>query len=362
MTHATAVRAGAALAMRDLHKAFGEVRAVDGVDLTVSPGEVVALLGPNGAGKSTTVDMLLGLSTPDRGEVTVFGRTPRQAVAEGVVGAMLQSGVLLDDATVAETVGLIAALHRRPLPVAEVLDRAGVGELADRRCTKLSGGQKQRVRFALALVCDPDLLVLDEPTVAMDVETRRQFWQSMREYTGGDRQDRGAHAGRGGPGRGGQRLALTTTACGPRWERSSWCTSKSVPRPAGQPLTVPAVVAAMVTIGASAPATGLTAADGRGDLATPAAVGASPRLRRVLSLSRSGVIAGSGSLLGAAVGVSTAVLTALDRRFADLWPAPVPFPIAVPWVEVGVLVVVVPLVTMAGTGLVTRSRLPVERP
>ncbi|MFI9008158.1 ABC transporter ATP-binding protein [Actinosynnema sp. NPDC053489] len=183
MTHATAVRAGAALAMRDLHKAFGEVRAVDGVDLTVSPGEVVALLGPNGAGKSTTVDMLLGLSTPDRGEVTVFGRTPRQAVAEGVVGAMLQSGALLDDATVAETVGLIAALHRRPLPVAEVLDRAGIADLADRRCTKLSGGQKQRVRFALALVCDPDLLVLDEPTVAMDVETRRQFWQSMRDYT-----------------------------------------------------------------------------------------------------------------------------------------------------------------------------------
>jgi ABC-2 type transport system ATP-binding protein len=169
--------------MRDLHKAFGEVRAVDGVDLTVSAGEVVALLGPNGAGKSTTVDMLLGLSTPDRGEVTVFGRTPRQAVAEGVVGAMLQSGALLDDATVAETVGLIAALHRKPLPVAEVLDRAGIADLADRRSTKLSGGQKQRVRFALALVCDPDLLVLDEPTVAMDVETRRQFWQSMREYT-----------------------------------------------------------------------------------------------------------------------------------------------------------------------------------
>ncbi|MEV8438614.1 ABC transporter ATP-binding protein [Actinosynnema sp. NPDC051121] len=183
MTHATAVRAGAALAMRDLHKAFGEVRAVDGVDLTVSAGEVVALLGPNGAGKSTTVDMLLGLSAPDRGEVTVFGRTPRQAVAEGVVGAMLQSGALLDDATVAETVGLIAALHRKPLPVAEVLERAGIADLADRRSTKLSGGQKQRVRFALALVCDPDLLVLDEPTVAMDVETRRQFWQSMREYT-----------------------------------------------------------------------------------------------------------------------------------------------------------------------------------
>ncbi|MGW4111229.1 ABC transporter ATP-binding protein [Actinosynnema sp. NPDC004786] len=187
MTHATAVRAGAALAMRDLHKAFGEVRAVDGIDLTVSPGEVVALLGPNGAGKSTTVDLLLGLSTPDRGEIGVFGRTPRRAVADGVVGAMLQSGALPDDATVAETVSLIAALHRDPLPVAEVLDRAGVADLADRRCTRLSGGEKQRVRFALALVSDPDLLVLDEPTVAMDVETRRRFWRSMRDYTSSGR-------------------------------------------------------------------------------------------------------------------------------------------------------------------------------
>ncbi|NUT50740.1 MAG: ABC transporter ATP-binding protein [Saccharothrix sp.] len=183
MTHATAVRAGAALAMRDLHKAFGEVRAVDGVELTVSPGEVVALLGPNGAGKSTTVDLLLGLTIPDRGDITVFGRTPRQAVSDGVIGAMLQSGALPDDATVAETVGLIAALHRAPRPVAELLDRAGIADLARRPCAKLSGGQKQRVRFALALVPDPDLLVLDEPTVAMDVETRRQFWQSMREYT-----------------------------------------------------------------------------------------------------------------------------------------------------------------------------------
>lgn len=133
--------------------------------------------------------------------------------------------------------------------------------------------------------------------------------------------------------------------------------------PDGQPLTVLLLVAAVVTIGASALATALTAADSRADLATLAAVGASPRLRRVLSLSRAGVIAGLGSLLGAAAGVgtATAVLTALNRRFADLWPAPVPFPIAVPWFEVGVAVVVVPLVAMAGAGLSTRSRLPVER-
>ncbi|SFR28006.1 ABC-2 type transport system ATP-binding protein [Lentzea waywayandensis] len=179
----TAVRAGAAVALSGLRKRFGEVRAVDGVDLVISPGEVVALLGPNGAGKSTTVDMLLGLSVPDAGEIRVFGKSPRDAVVAGQISAMLQSGALLDDATVAEVVGLIAALHLKPMPVAQALRQAGIADLAGRRCTKLSGGQKQRVRFALALVCEPDLLVLDEPTVAMDVETRRAFWQQMRAYT-----------------------------------------------------------------------------------------------------------------------------------------------------------------------------------
>jgi len=179
----TAVRAGAAVALSGLRKRFGEVRAVDGIDLVISPGEVVALLGPNGAGKSTTVDMMLGLSTPDAGTISVFGKPPREAVVAGQISAMLQSGALLEDATVAEAVGLIAALHRKPMPVARALEQAGIADLANRKCTKLSGGQRQRVRFALALVCEPDLLVLDEPTVAMDVETRRTFWQQMRAYT-----------------------------------------------------------------------------------------------------------------------------------------------------------------------------------
>ncbi len=159
------------------------MQAVDGVDLLVAPGEVVALLGPNGAGKSTTVDLLLGLTCPDGGKARIFGRSPREAVAAGEVGAMLQDGALLEDATVGETVGLVAALHRRPLPVAEALRRAGVAELAGRRCNKLSGGQQQRVRFAVAIVSDPDLLVLDEPTVGMDVATRRSFWHSMRHFS-----------------------------------------------------------------------------------------------------------------------------------------------------------------------------------
>jgi ABC-2 type transport system ATP-binding protein len=179
----TVTEQGAAVCVAELSKRYGEVRAVGGIDLVIAPGEVVALLGPNGAGKSTTVDMLIGLTKPDTGRVTVFGQDPASAIQDGAIGAMLQNGTLLDDATVAETVGMIASLHRKPMPVAEAMRRAGVEDLKDRRCTKLSGGQKQRVRFAVALVSNPDLLVLDEPTAAMDVGTRREFWGSMREFT-----------------------------------------------------------------------------------------------------------------------------------------------------------------------------------
>jgi ABC-2 type transport system ATP-binding protein len=175
--------AGAAVMLTGLRKTYGDVHAVDGLDLVIAPGEVVALLGPNGAGKSTTVDMMLGLTRPDSGNVTIFGSSPHDAVAAGAIGAMLQGGALLDDATVGETVGMVASLHREPMPVAEALRRSGIEELATRRCNKLSGGQKQRVRFAVALVSDPDLLVLDEPTAAMDVQSRRDFWKSMHGFT-----------------------------------------------------------------------------------------------------------------------------------------------------------------------------------
>ncbi|MFC4942111.1 ABC transporter ATP-binding protein [Pseudonocardia sp. GCM10023141] len=179
----TTTLTGTAVALRQLRRSYGEIRAVDGVDLTIAPGEVVALLGPNGAGKSTTIDMLLGLSRPDGGDVLIFGRTPEQAVREGLIGAMLQSGGLPDDITVGEVVRLMAALFPKPLPVTEALERAGVADITGQRYGRLSGGQKQRVRFAAALVCDPDLLVLDEPTVAMDVQARREFWAAMRSFT-----------------------------------------------------------------------------------------------------------------------------------------------------------------------------------
>ncbi|MEV6929026.1 ABC transporter ATP-binding protein [Dactylosporangium sp. NPDC051485] len=172
-----------AVQLTGLTKRFGAVTAVDGLDLTIRRGEVVALLGPNGAGKSTTIDMLLGLQRPDAGEVRLFGDAPAKAIAQGAVGALMQSGGLLPDLTAEETVRLAAALQRNPRPVAEVLQRAGVAEFARQRVAGLSGGQQQRIRFAMALVVNPDLLVLDEPTTGMDVETRRAFWASMREET-----------------------------------------------------------------------------------------------------------------------------------------------------------------------------------
>ncbi len=180
---AEAAADGAAVRLMGLYKSFGVVQAVGGVDLTIAPGEVVAVLGPNGAGKSTTIDMILGLTTPDGGSVAVFGTDPVSAVRAGRVGAMLQAGALLPDVTVRELISTFAALHRHPLPVAEAMRRADITDIAGQQTTKLSGGQSQRVRYALALVPDPDLLVLDEPTVAMDVEVRRAFWSSMREFT-----------------------------------------------------------------------------------------------------------------------------------------------------------------------------------
>ncbi|WP_290060014.1 ABC transporter ATP-binding protein [Amycolatopsis solani] len=173
---------GPAFALHGLTKRFGRVTAVGGVSVEVARGEVVALLGPNGAGKSTTVDMLLGLTKPDAGEVTVAGGSPRQAVDRGLVGAMMQNGALLPDVTVGEIVDLVVSTHAKPLPAAEVLARAGLTDLVKRRCGKLSGGERQRVRFALALAGDPQLLVLDEPTAAMDVDGRRAFWAAIREF------------------------------------------------------------------------------------------------------------------------------------------------------------------------------------
>nr|WTA66386.1 ABC transporter ATP-binding protein [Micromonospora sp. NBC_00855] len=169
-----------AVELDGLTKSFGAVTAVDGLSLRVRPGEVVAFLGPNGAGKTSTIDMLLGLSRPDTGTVRVLGGTPDEAVARGRVAAVLQTGGLLKDLTVGETVRMTAHFYRHTRPAAEVLERAGITDIADRVVGRCSGGQQQRLRFALALLPDPDLMVLDEPTTGMDVEGRRDFWQALR--------------------------------------------------------------------------------------------------------------------------------------------------------------------------------------
>ena len=161
-------------------KSFGPVQAVRGIDLAVPPGETVALLGPNGAGKSTTIDMILGLSRPDSGTVSVLGASPAEAVKSGRVGGTLQDGSPPDQLRVRELVALMASYYPHPLPVDDVLRQTGIEDIAGRWASKLSGGQAQRVRFAAALVGDPDLLVLDEPTSGIDVEGRREFWQAMR--------------------------------------------------------------------------------------------------------------------------------------------------------------------------------------
>jgi ABC-2 type transport system ATP-binding protein len=184
MESSTATTTGIRLAglVKTFRTPGGPVEAVRGVDIAIEPGETVALLGPNGAGKSTTIDMLLGLAQPDQGTVTLFGGPPQDAIAAGRVGAMLQTGALLRDLTVGELIGMMAALYPNALGVDEVLELTGLEAAAQQRTEKLSGGQAQRVRFACALVANPDLLVLDEPTVAMDVEGRHAFWATMRDF------------------------------------------------------------------------------------------------------------------------------------------------------------------------------------
>src|ERR1039457_2274436 len=182
-TPATAGSLPLAVGLRGLRKNFGSVQAVKGIDLDIASGEIVAFLGPNGAGKTSTIDIILGLSRPTAGEVSVFGMAPRQAIARGLVSAVMQTGGLLKALPVAETAQYTASLFAHSMPVGEVLKRAGISGIADRRVGKCSGGEQQRLRFAMALLSDPELLILDEPTTGMDVEGRRSFWGAIRQDT-----------------------------------------------------------------------------------------------------------------------------------------------------------------------------------
>jgi ABC-2 type transport system ATP-binding protein len=171
---------GPVVSFENVSKHYGSLKAVDGLSLDLRPGETVALLGPNGAGKSTSLDMLLALRKPTGGKIEMFGSDPYHAVKSGRVGAMLQSGGLMPEVTVRELVRLVAGFHPRPVPVDTTLKRAGIAGIADQRVDRLSGGQTQRVRFALAIAGECELIVLDEPTTAMDVETRQLFWANMK--------------------------------------------------------------------------------------------------------------------------------------------------------------------------------------
>ncbi len=169
-----------AVSLSGVTKSFGAVQAVRGLDLELEQGEVVAFLGPNGAGKTTTIDLVLGLSDPSEGHASVLGLTPREAIARGLVSAVMQTGGLLKDLTVRETVEYTASLFADTAPVDDVLTTAGIDGIASRKVGKCSGGEQQRLRFAMALLPDPALLLLDEPTTGMDVEGRRTFWSAIR--------------------------------------------------------------------------------------------------------------------------------------------------------------------------------------
>ena len=176
-----------AIEIRDLVKSFPQTGsrerliAVDHLSMTINRGEVVAFLGPNGAGKSTTVDMLLGMTRPDSGKVSVLGSDPRTAARTGCISAVFQTGGLLPDFTVAETMKAIAAAHGQRSRVKPLIERGELAPFAGTKVGKCSGGQRQRLRFALAMLPKPDVLILDEPTTGLDVEARRHFWQVMGE-------------------------------------------------------------------------------------------------------------------------------------------------------------------------------------
>ena len=168
--------------LRNVTKRFGPITALSGVNLAIRRGQVLALLGPNGAGKTTAVRLILGLSSPQSGEARVFGRDPHEVEARRRVGIMLQLGRVPETLRVREHIQLFSSYYSNPMPLEEAIEIAGLSGLESRMFSKLSGGQRQRVLFALAICGRPELLVLDEPTASLDVESRRGLWSNIRSF------------------------------------------------------------------------------------------------------------------------------------------------------------------------------------
>ena len=176
----------AALRVHNLRKAFGDVVAVNGLQLEVQPGECFGLLGPNGAGKTTTIEICEGLTEPDSGEVEVLGRrwASDESALRQRLGIQLQETQLADKLTVTETLQLFRSFYHQGPSVAHVIDLVQLGEKRSARVVELSGGQKQRLALACALVGDPELIFLDEPTTGLDPQARRQLWDLITEFKG----------------------------------------------------------------------------------------------------------------------------------------------------------------------------------
>lgn len=157
------------------------VHALHDVSLSIRHGEIVGLLGTNGAGKTTLIDLILGLTTPTSGSISVLGGSPQSSAKSGRIGAVMQSGGLLPDITVKETLELIGSAFPAHRPYSDIIERANLESILHRRVGKCSGGEQQRLRFGVALMGDPEILILDEPTAGMDANARRHFWKAMKE-------------------------------------------------------------------------------------------------------------------------------------------------------------------------------------